>query len=110
MAAMTTYRNSFHNPDNLHKSLGPATYTTEAKAIPYRGFLIYERIPWNSKTHYGEIDTVINGLCLMNSCTVQGAKYRIDQLLAGNGEDRSVAKMKREGIAMPVHGQVQLEL
>lgn len=96
-----TYRNSFYNSDNLHKSLGPEFYTTDSEPHEYRGFLIYERSPTAGKFKYGEIDTVMGGLCVMISCTVQGAKYRIDQLLCGNGEDRAIAKLSRAGIALP---------
>lgn len=96
-----TYRNGFYNSDNLHKSLGPEYYSTDAEPHEYRGFLVYERIPTAGKFKYGEIDTVIGGLCIMTSCTVTGAKYRIDQLLAENGEDRALAKMQQEGISLP---------
>ena len=96
-----TYRNGFHNSDNLHKSLGPEFFTTNAEPHEYRGFLIYERIPTAGKFKYGEIDAVIGGLCIMTSCTVTGAKYRIDNLLASNGEDRALANMSKHGILVP---------
>lgn len=95
------YRNGFYNAGNPYKSVGPEHYTTDAEPHEYRGFLIYERMPTAGKFKYGEIDTVIGGLCIMTSCTVTGAKYRIDQLLAENGEDRARAKMQREGISTP---------
>ena len=97
----TTYLNGFHNSGNHHKSIGPEFYITDAVPHEYRGFLIYERMPTAGKFKYGEIDTVIGGLAIMTSCTVQGAKYRIDQLLASNGEDRALAKMKTAGIEPP---------
>jgi hypothetical protein len=101
MDGFNNYRNSFFSTANTLGSAGPEHYTTKADPIEYRGFAIYERMPFSSKTKYGEIDTVIGGLCIMISVTVPGAKYRIDQLLAENGEDRARAKMKAEGIAMP---------
>lgn len=103
-----TYRNGFHNSDNHHKSLGPEHYTTDADPHEYRGFLIYERIPTAGKFKYGEIDTVLGGLCVMTSCTVTGAKYRIDNLLASNGEERAVAKLARAGIAVPEQAKTTL--
>ena len=99
--AKHTYINGFHNSDNPYKSVGPEHFTTDATPIEYRGFLIYERIPTAGKFKYGEIDAVIGGLCVMISCTVTGAKYRIDNLLKGDGEDRALAKMARAGIGVP---------
>jgi len=39
---MTTYRNPWHEPHDA--KYGPAFFSTEARAVEYRGFLIYERI------------------------------------------------------------------
>ena len=94
---MSTYRNAFHNAGNPYKSTGPSHFTTDAKPIEYRGFLIYERIPTAGKFKYGEIDSVKNGMCVMISCTVQGAKTRIDNFLSGNGEDRARAFLDSNG-------------
>ena len=102
---MTTYRNAFHN-SNPYKSVGPEFFTTDATPIEYRGFLIYERIPTAGKFKYGEIDAVKNGMCVMISCTVIGAKTRIDNFLSGNGEDRARAFLKMSGEQLTIDGQV----
>lgn len=96
----TTYRSGFYDAFNPLMSSGPATYTTNATPIEYRGFTIYERIPWNSKTKYGEIDAVIGGMVVMMTCTVQGAKERINDLIAG-GEERAREKLVKAGIPIP---------
>ena len=109
---MTTYRNSFHL-SNPHKSIGPEVFNTDATPEEYRGFLIYSRIPTTSgKIRYGEIDAVIGGACVMISCTVQGARYRIDKLLSNDGEDRARRYMSLNGIAIPgaIKPGTQLEI
>lgn len=95
----TTYRSAFHDPEGRLSS-GPATFTTDADPIEYRGFMLYERIPWSAKAKYGEIDAVIGGLVVMMTATVQGAKERINDLIAG-GEERARAKMVKAGIEIP---------
>ena len=97
---MSTYRNSFHS-DNPYKSIGPEVFKTDATPEEYRGFRIYPRVPTSGRFNYGEIDAVIGGACVMISCTVQGAKNRIDKLLANDGEDRARRYMSLNGIAIP---------
>ena len=98
---MTSYINAFHRKDNPYKSVGPEHFTTDATPVDYRGFKIYARVPTAGKFKYGEIDAVMGGVCVMISCTVDGAKTRIDNLYARNGEDRAIASLKRHGIELP---------
>jgi hypothetical protein len=70
----TTYRNPWHKP--FDASYGPALYRTAATPRPYRGYLIYERVP-------GSYDVVSNGTCITQRAGLNGAKRFIDQLLDG---------------------------
>lgn len=71
---MTTYRNPWHHP--AHPQQGPREYTTDARPVAYRGYLIYPRIPgvvW---------DVVKGGECVTQRAGLSGAKAFIDELNA----------------------------
>ena len=92
---MSTYRNGFHSDIPGAHSAGPREYSTNALPIAHRGFMIYPRVPYCSRTKYGENDAVIGGAVIMMTCTVEGAKQRIDDLLDNpEAEDRAREKMR----------------
>lgn len=99
---MTTYRNAFHRDGLIGETYGPEVYSTDVKPVEHRGFLIYQRISDRRGGFGGVADTVIDGLCIMNSVTVEGAKGRINRMLDGDEyEQRAVALMALNGIAIP---------
>ncbi len=66
---MPSYKNFFYSP----KYTDPAVYHTDAKPVPYRGFLIYQRIKgvcW---------DIVKDGICVGQYAGLSGAKGVIDE-------------------------------
>lgn len=72
---MTSYRNPWHKPGK--PEYGPAVYTTDAKPDPYRGTLIYRRIPgvvW---------DVVRDGECIGQYAGPTGARLFVDGLAEG---------------------------
>lgn len=97
---MTTYKNAFHDP--VGKKYGPPVYETNAPAVEYLGFAIYQRIT-NDRGGYGGVaDVVIGGVCIMQSVTVENAKHRVDNLIAGwYYEDTARELMKKHEIPMP---------
>ena len=69
----TTYRNPWHEPRDSR--YGPAFYETDARGVPYRGYLIYERID-------GRVwDVVKDGTCVTQRAGPRGAREAIDQRL-----------------------------
>ena len=71
---MTTYKNPWHKP--LNNMYGPAMYSTDAKPVKYRDYLIYERIPGTCW------DVVKDGECVTQLAGPNGAKRAIDKLTA----------------------------
>jgi len=69
----TTYRNPWHRPGT--DLYGSDTFTTDAKPLGYRGYLIYHRIAW---------DVVFEGCCVGCYHGLSGAKGYVDGLLAGD--------------------------
>ena len=65
---MASYKNPWHNSRNVDSR--PA-FTTDAKPVEYRGFLIYQRIP-------GSFEAVRDGVCATMRAGLSGAKYAID--------------------------------
>lgn len=72
---MTTYSNPWHKPhDPIY---GPAYYSTDARSISYKGFLIYQRISgvvW---------DVVKDGACVTQRAGISGARRYIDGVMDG---------------------------
>lgn len=72
---MNSYKNPWHRPTQSH--YGPAEYTTNAKPVEYRGYLIYERID-------GHVwDVVKDGVCVTQRAGPNGARHAIDSLCNG---------------------------
>ena len=96
----TTYRNDFR--DHNGNVCGPPQFTTDAPAVPYRGFLLFERMKMSARTKYGEVDAVFDGTCLMITCTIEGARERIDDLLdaSDTNEVRAVRRLKEMGYSI----------
>lgn len=70
---MTTYRNPWYKPNS--KEYGPEFYTTNAKPVEYRGYLIYQRIK-------GTVwDCVKDNVCQTQAAGINGAKRLIDNLI-----------------------------
>ena len=71
---MTTYKNPWHKP--LNAIYGPVEYSTDAKPVLYRDYLIYERILGHCW------DVVKDGACVTQLAGPNGAKRAIDKLTA----------------------------
>lgn len=71
-----SYKNPWHNPGKPY-DYGPENYSTSAKPVEYRGFLIYHRLP-------GVWDVVKNGTCVTQMAGQNGARSAVDDML----EDR----------------------
>ena len=83
---MTTYRNPWHEAHGVN--YGPAMYSTDAKPVEYRGYLIYNRIPGASGR--GCWDAVKDGMCVGQYAGPSGARQFIDKL-HGEGDPELVA-------------------
>ena len=68
----TTYVNPWHQKSD--PTYGGPTYTTDAKPVEHRGYLIYHRIAF---------DVVKDGRCVGCYAGLSGAKDYIDRMLAG---------------------------
>jgi len=80
----TSYKNSFYNKSNTFSV--PFIKTT-AKAVLYRGYLIYHRL--RTTTPQNDIfDIVKNSVCVGMNAGINGAKIKIDKLI--DGEDAGV--------------------
>jgi hypothetical protein len=79
----TTYTNPWHNPKT--NTYGPREYETDVKAVEYKGYLIYQRIPgvvW---------DVVKDGVCCTQMAGPNGARGWIDNQVSKNtGVARSI--------------------
>ena len=72
---MNTTQSSYRNPWFTPSGIAPQVYTTTAKAIEYRGYVIYERIKgcvW---------DVVRDGVCRTQRAGLSGAKGYVDAML-----------------------------
>ena len=68
---VATYKNPWHSP----RGHDPDIYTTDARPIEYRGFLLYNRIP-------GTVcDVVKNGCAVRQIVTVKGGQNAVDAIL-----------------------------
>ena len=72
---MTRYQNPWYDPDKSW--YGPVCYSTSVQPIPYKGFLIYERLP-------SVFDVVLDDVCVIQRAGLKGAKHYIDNHAAGN--------------------------
>lgn len=69
---MVTYKNLWHKENNPYS--GPPSYTTNVTPVEYKGYLIYERIPYNVW------DIVKDDACISQRAGPRGARDFIDSL------------------------------
>ena len=72
-----SYINPWHKQESGSDSA--PMFTTDAKPVEYRGFLIYRRLP-------ASFEVVKDGICLTQRAGLTGAKWAIDNLLDNPGD------------------------
>ena len=83
---MATYKNPWHRVNSTES--GPAFYSTDAKPVEYRGYVLYHRIPGASGR--GCWDVVKDGVCVGQYAGPSGARQFVDKL-HGEGDAELVA-------------------
>jgi hypothetical protein len=71
---MATYRNSFYNATHGHD---PEIYSTDAKPVEYKGYLLYQRI--KGPIGRGCWDVVKDGVCIGQYAGPGGARAFVDR-------------------------------